>query len=165
MKGKVKRFDKAIETLDRRQKTYEEEMARIEAKVKATPEVLLRLEQLIEGAYQKLNFGPKSVMDAVRILAYTIFRKLHEEFRPIYNNYRNDHRILRELIRSPVVVSCQSDRINVQIIPTRRYEKKQRQRVDCFLGKLNQRAAKSQRANPFHFSIYALPSGNSMGNF
>jgi len=165
VKGKVKRFDKATETLDRRQKTYEEEMARIEAKIKATPELLLRLEQLIEGAYQKLNFGPKSVMDAVRILAYTIFRKLHEEFRPIYNNYRNDHRILRELIRSPVVVSCQLDKINVQIIPTRRYAKKQRQRVNCFLRKLNQRAAKSQRAKPLHFSIYALPSGNSIGHF
>ena len=165
LKGKIKRFDKATETLDRHQKTYEEEMARIEAKIKATPELLLRLEQLIEGAYQKLNFGPKSVMDAVRILAYTIFRKLHEEFRPIYNNYRNDHRILRELIRSPVVVSCKLDKINVQIIPTRRYAKKQRQRVNCFLRNLNQRAAKSQRTKPLHFSIYALPSRNSIGNF
>ena len=165
MKSKAKRFDKARETLDRRQKTYEEEMARIEAKVKATPEVVLRLEQLIEGAYQKLNFGPKSVMDAVRILAYTMFRKLHEEFRPIYNNYRNDHRILRELIRSPVLVSYQLDRINVKIIPTRRYEKKQRKRVECFLEKINQRSAKSQRKKNFHFSIYALPSGNSIGQF
>ena len=54
VKGKVKRFEKATETLDRCQKTYEEEMIRIEAKIKATPEVILRLEQLI--GYRPSNY-------------------------------------------------------------------------------------------------------------
>ncbi len=129
IKGKITRFEKAAKILDCRQKQYEEEMAGLEAKLKTSPATISRIEKVIEENYQKLNFGPKSVMDAIRILAHNIFKELHEEFRALYNNYRNDNRILHELICSPALISLQSDSVKVVLIPTRRYEKKQRQRI------------------------------------
>ena len=155
MKGKTTRFEKAAEILDRRQVRYEEEMAGLEAKLKTSQATISRMEKVIEENYQKLNFGPKSVMDAVRILAHNIFRELQEEFRPLYNNYRNDNRILRELICASALISLQSNVVKVALIPTRHYERKQRRRINRFLDQLNQRTTATEYLPPFRFSIYA----------
>jgi len=92
-----------------------------------------RLERLIEENFRKLNFDPKAYMDAIRITARNIFGVLHSQFRPIYNNYRNDHRILRELIRAPGVIRRTETEIIVTLIPSRHYSKKTKNAVERFL--------------------------------
>ena len=92
-----------------------------------------RLERLIEQEYRKLNFAPKAYMDAIRITARNIFGVLHCQFRPIYNNYRNDHRILRELIRAPGTIRITQTEIIVNLMPARQYSRKTRSAVERFL--------------------------------
>ncbi len=91
-----------------------------------------RLENLIEQQFRKLNFAPKAYMDAIRITARNIFGDLHSQFRPIYNNYRNDHRILRELIRAPGIIRITETEIIVSLMPSRQYSKKTHSAVKRF---------------------------------
>lgn len=63
-----------------------------------------KLRKLSEERYQRLNTGKKEVMDALRITANNIFQSVADAFRQLYNNLRDDHVILRSLIRAPGVV-------------------------------------------------------------
>ncbi len=58
-----------------------------------------RIQQIIDGEYQLLDARRKSYMDALRVNASNIFRNVHDKFRAIHNNYRDDHVRLRMLTR------------------------------------------------------------------
>lgn len=88
-------------------------------KCQAEPKQVQRLEYLIANEYERLNFGPKALMDAIKLLAHNIHRQLHQQFRPIYDNYRNDHRVLRELIQSPAFLEETPDQYRVMLVPSR----------------------------------------------
>ena len=85
-----------------------------------------------EGA-QKLNTAPKQHMDIVKITARNIFFKLFEKFRPTYNNFRNDHAILRELTRAPGFVSCKDGKTTVFLHPALAIQPKVREKLQLFL--------------------------------
>lgn len=87
------------------------------------PKEVQRLDYLIDQEYDRLNFAPKACMDAIRLLAHNIHRRLHDQFRPLYGNYRNDHRILRELIQSPALLEETADEYLVRLIPSRLHGK------------------------------------------
>jgi len=131
----------------KKQKTYEnfkfknrqdeadvvEKIRILDKSLEKEPLEISRLERLIEENFRKLNFDPKAYMDAIRITARNIFGVLHSQFRPVYNNYRNDHRILRELIRAPGVIRRTETEIIVTLIPSRQYSKKTKNAVEQFL--------------------------------
>jgi hypothetical protein len=58
-----------------------------------------RIKQIIDGEYQLLDSRKKSYMDALRVNASNIFRNVHDKFRIIFNNHRDDHVRLRMLTR------------------------------------------------------------------
>jgi len=78
------------------------------ADLRTTMDTLLtedsRLKLLIEHNYRRPDTRCKAVMDALRITARNTFRRLLEIFRPIYDNYRDDHVMLRTLTRAPGLV-------------------------------------------------------------
>ena len=61
---------------------------------------LKTLEALIEEQYRRLDARRKAFMDAIRLSCRNIFFCLLDIFRPMDNNYRDDHVVLRELTRS-----------------------------------------------------------------
>ena len=58
-----------------------------------------RLKILADGGYRLLDTRRKGFMDALRVTASNIFRNVHEQFRAIYGNHREDHTFLRTLSR------------------------------------------------------------------
>ena len=94
-----------------------------------------RLRLLIDHNYRRLDTRAKAVMDALRITARNMFRRLLETFRPIYRNYRDDHVILRELTRAPGILrrSAASGIIEIELRPKATYTQSVRGRVEQFL--------------------------------
>ncbi len=50
-----------------------------------------RLNALIDEQYVRLDTRRKVFMDSIHIGSRNIFYQLIREFRPLYNNYRDDH--------------------------------------------------------------------------
>ena len=90
-------------------------------------------DKLVEEGAQKLNTAPKQYMDIVKITARNIFFKLFGGFRPTYNNFRNDHAILRELTRAPGFVSSKDGRTTVILHPALTIQPKVREILQLFL--------------------------------
>ena len=48
-------------------------------------------------------------MDVIKILARNIFYKLLRIFRPIYDNFREDHKLLRELTQASGIIEIKKN--------------------------------------------------------
>ena len=165
IRAKAKRLQQAAQKLNQLKIEYQQEIAHLDAQLEESPETLSRLEFLIEEKYQRLKFGPKALMDAIRISARNILGQCHDQFRPLYENYRNDHRILRELIRAPAFISWQGDQRKIVLIPTRSYQKKQKKSIENFLQKINDQRPPNRQIPKQKFSLYNSNSRNSIGDF
>jgi len=117
------RRQKFLDKTNRKIEEINQLIHEINDQCQAEPATVQRVEYLISREYKRLNFAPKALMDAIRLLAHNIHRHLHHEFRPIYDNYRNDHRILRELIQSPAFLEETPDDYRVTLIPSRLHGK------------------------------------------
>lgn len=84
-----------------------EQERQVEA-VRAQRDALLRddsrLKLLIQQNYRQLDTRCKELMDAIKITARNVFRRLLEVFRPLYDNHRDDHLLLRLLTRCSGIV-------------------------------------------------------------
>ena len=105
--------------------------------MKDIPHKVSRLETLIKEEYARLNFMPKSFMDAVKINSRNIIYQLLKIFRPIWNNYRNDLLILRELIAAMGHIQENDKIIMICINPARQYSKKQKHKILLFLFEIS----------------------------
>lgn len=92
-----------------------------------------KIEKLIRENASKLSTDKKAMLDAVKILSRNIFFSMLKIFRPIYNNYRNDHKILRELICSHGYFSAEEKRLTFQINLERRLSPEQKRKIEHFI--------------------------------
>jgi len=106
-------------------------------KLNDIPRKTSRIEAMIREEYVKLNFMPKTLMDAVKITARNIIYQLQEIFRPIWNNYRNDIVILRELISSMGHIEENKKYIIIKLNPARQYTKKEKHKILIFLFQIS----------------------------
>jgi len=58
-------------------------------------------------------------------------------FRPIWNNYRNDHVILRELLSCVGSINETEKAIYIQLNPTRQFANKEKEKILLFLFKMS----------------------------
>ena len=77
------------------------------------------------------------MMDAIRIIAYNMFRAMIGIFRPIYNNYRNDHVMLRMLTRTDGFIWRTGQIIHIQLWLKGRYQLHQKKIFQSFIDKMN----------------------------
>jgi len=96
-----------------------------------------RLKALIEEQYLRLDTRRKAFMDAIRISCRGIFFKLAMEFRPLYNNYRDDHFIVRELTRASGIIEKRDGIVNILLIPTMEFQPATRIIVLTFLERIS----------------------------
>lgn len=97
-----------------------------------------RLEALIDEQYLRLDTRRKAFMDAIRISSRNIFCKLAMVFRPLYNNHRDDHFIVRELTRSSGIVHKRDGMAHVLLMPTMQFQPATREIVQTFLARMSQ---------------------------
>ena len=69
-----------------------------------------------------------------------MFYKMLQPFKESYNNYRDDHVIFRNMIRSTGILIENEDGITIILMPTVTYEAKVRKTVESFLDLVNQSA-------------------------
>ena len=94
----------------------QERLAQLEREMAAIPEQASRLERLIEEQYCRLAFAPKALLDAIRIMAKNVFSTLHAQVRPARNNYRDDHVLVRDLLRAPAWLEHHDETLVVRLV-------------------------------------------------
>ena len=74
-----------------------------------------RLQLLIARDYQLLDTRRKALFDALRVTAANLFRNLHERYRAIADNFRDDHDLVRLLSRSSGTLEQRADTVTVTL--------------------------------------------------
>jgi len=110
------------------------EVNKVEQEIGKMQRYETRLEKLIRKDNERLVGDKKSMLDAVKITARNIFYCLLKMFRPIYDNYRSDNKILRELIRSHGYLFVKGDRMDIRLDMERRLSPDQKRKIERFLG-------------------------------
>ena len=131
---------KEQETAKKKREELQEEIREKKRELEEAEEKLLetireesRLQALIEEQYFCLDARRKAFMDAIRLSCRNIFYRLLDIFKPMYNNYRDDHVILRQLTRSMGIVEKQDGQVIVQLLPAMEFSPKMRRIIEDFL--------------------------------
>ena len=92
-----------------------------------------RLQQLIKEHYMQPDIRAKNYMDMLKIIARNMFYELLKNFRPIYNNYRDDCATLREITRLPGIIVKDGTVIKVKLWAKADYSKGKLVKIKNFL--------------------------------
>lgn len=106
-------------------------------KLDGTQKEISKLDHLIEENYYRLDTSCKQVMDVLKIIARNAFYQTLKPFKKMYNNFRDDHAIFRNLTRSHGFVVETQNLIIVHLIPTAHYSPGLKKIVETFLDQLN----------------------------
>ncbi len=79
---------------------------------------MLRLEFLVQQDFVRLDTHSKQLMDAIKIIARNAFYKMLQPFKEMYNNYRDDHVLFRNLTRSDGLLRQNGNVIEIFPLPT-----------------------------------------------
>ena len=122
-----------MEKNESRQSELRRSVTELNEGIAGQEESVSRLEQIIKNEYRKLNFMPKTIMDCVKIVARNIIYNRLSAFRPIYDNRRNDHVILRELIESTGHIHEDAVSVVVSLYPSRHFPKEVKGKILDYL--------------------------------
>jgi len=114
-----------------------------------------RLQALIDEQYLRLDTRRKAFMDAIRISSRNISCKLAMEFRPLYNNYRDDHFIAQELTRSSGIIHKRDGMAHLLLMPTMQFQPATREIVQGFLARMSRQINQhfQGRSMPIHIQL------------
>ena len=113
-------------------------MEEVEKRIMETVAEESRVQALIDDQYVRLEMRGKAYMDAIRMSCRNIFYSLMEIFRPMYNNYRDDHVILRELTRSMGIIQKRDGMIDCQLLLAIEFQPGVRRLVSEFLERISE---------------------------
>ena len=116
---------------------WTQELAEIEEQLKTTEKEMSRLDFLIEQNMVRLDMHNKHLMDVLKIIARNAFYKMLQPFREMYNNYRDDHVLFRNLTRANGLLRDQGNTVEAILLPTPYYPRKIRTIVNCLLEDIN----------------------------
>ena len=100
-------------------------------------EKINKAEKFIKENKEILVSDKKAYLDVIKITARNIFYKRIKLFNEFYNNKRNDHKILREIIRANGKIIYKNNKIIYELNPARRYAKKQFELISKFLAEIS----------------------------
>lgn len=138
-------------------------IVQIEAEINNTVREESRLMAVIEEKYRRLDTTSKAVLDMLRIMARNSFYALLDDFRPLYDNLRDDHVILRSLVEAPGKIQAVNGVLRVEIMPAGDFPKATIEKISFFLtvteNKINQHF--QGKAMPVVISMSSGKNGNS----
>ena len=117
--------------------TLKSQLSQIEDQIKANRAKVSRLEEVIQDEFHRLNTRRKALLDSIKIIARNMFYQQLEPFRQLYDNYRDDHVILRNLSRADGFVYFGRNSIEVILCPTMQYQPQIRCHIEAMLEQLN----------------------------
>ncbi len=111
------------------------DIANIEEIMSATVKNESRLDALIEGKYFRIDTVAKSVLDILRIIARNAFYELlTQDFRPLYDNLRDDHVVLRAIIKAPGKIRTQNGILILELFPEADFNEKTVNVIKTFIA-------------------------------
>ena len=113
------------------------ELNQIDDQIKANRTKVSRLEEVIQNEFHRLNTRPKSLLDSIKIIARNMFYQQLQPFRQMYDNYRDDHVILRNLSRADGFIYFGRNSVEVILCPTMQYQPQMRCYIETLLEQLN----------------------------
>ena len=120
-----------------------------------------RLRLLIDNRYRFLDTRRKETLDAVRIAASNMFASLLSVFRPLYDNRRNDHAMLRNLTRAPGFLHRRDGVLHVELWLQGSFQLAQTRVFEHFLNEMTARI--NDRLPPQHdrirIALHTQPPG------
>ena len=136
IKEKAKQEKQVLKTYhDNTISRLKSDIANIEDNMTATVRDESRLNALIEEKYFRIDTVAKSVLDMLRILARNAFYELlTENFRPLYDNLRDDHVVLRTLIKAPGKIRTQNGTLMIELFPEADFNEKTINAVKTFIA-------------------------------
>jgi len=111
----LERINNSILKFEVEQKALEKQLENAEQKQTEELKKESRIKQLVDGNYQLIDTRRKAYIDALRINAANIFRNINDQFRIIYDNYRDDHHHLRLLSRASGIITCSQAELSFKL--------------------------------------------------
>ena len=112
-----------------------------------------RLQAIIDQGYCIFDTGRKSVLDMLRIIGRNIFYETANTFREVYNDFRDDHVILRSIAESSGKIRVDQGVILIELWIKPCFTKSQIERIKFFFGIIE-----SRLPNEFKPVIDILPT-------
>ncbi len=110
----------------------------IKAKMNTTEKEISRLQYFIDQQYVRLDTRNKMLMDMLKLIARNTFYKELAPFKRMYDNYRDDHALFRNLTHAHGLVFQQSDSVEAVLFPTAHYPPKLRRIMEVLLDEINE---------------------------
>lgn len=123
LQGRWARHKEQRHAEDRRQAQCQEvegltrQLNQAQAKLQEIGKTESRILALIEEQRVRPDMRKKALVDAIRVTSRNLFHCPFNVFRPIYNNHRDDHVVLRALTRSSGVIIPYPDRVDIYLTP------------------------------------------------
>ena len=135
--------------------TLKGQLRQIEDQIKANRAKVSRLEEVIQDEFHRLNTRRKAMLDSIKIIARNMFYQQLEPFRQLYDNYRDDHVILRNLSRANGFVYFGRNTVEVILCPTMQYQPQIRCHIDAMLEQLNAQTPRmpDESGRTIHFQL------------
>lgn len=115
------------------------QLKEVETEMGTTEKEVSRLQSVIEEEYHRLDTMSKSMMDSIKIIARNMFYQALQPFKALYDNYRDDHMLFRNLTRSHGCASFGEKEVEVALYPTAQYQPKVRRIMETYLQQVNER--------------------------
>ncbi len=127
-------------TSGKREKKIEEvtsQLNEVEDHMATTQKMASRFQIAVDEDFYKLKMVQKPMMDSIKILTRNMFYLLLQPFKELYNNYRDDHVLFRNLTRSHGCIRLDDYFVHVVLFPTAHYQPKVRKIVETVLEQIN----------------------------
>jgi hypothetical protein len=121
-------------TLNTNISALKEKISTVERQLEETPKEESRLQAVVEEKYHRLDTASKAVLDSLRIMARNSFYELLRDFRPIYDNFRDDHVVLRALTHAPGKIQAVDGTLVVELFPQGDFPKSTVEDMKMFLA-------------------------------
>ena len=121
--------------LDNEVENCKQSIKQVDDKLNSALKEESRLNALIEGKYYRLDTASKSILDILRISARNSFYQLLKlDFRPFYDNLRDDHVVLRTLIKAPGKMKTVNGRLFIELFPEGDFPEKTISAIKAFIA-------------------------------
>jgi len=115
LRKKIQNREKKLVRLNEQKGFLVEELESAEIKQAESLHKESRIQQLIRGSYKLLDTTRKEYIDALRVNAANMFRNLHQRYRRIYDDYRDDHYYLRLLTRVSGFITVSENKLCLRL--------------------------------------------------
>jgi hypothetical protein len=115
-----------------------QELQAIEDAAKTVERTESRLDRVVRDNYEYLNLNEKTLMDTCRILARNFFYTALKPYKELYNNYRDDHQMFRNLTRCTGVTWNTGEYLTLMLIPEMHITPNHQRIIEEYLEMVNQ---------------------------